>query len=90
MDITEIIKFYRKQCNLTQSELGVKLGVSQDAISLWEKGKAQPNYEILRKMCIIFDIDGNEILNLETEAQRKQVKIYNSFNGTLNNNNINF
>ena len=79
MDIKSLIKYYRKQCKLTQSELGVKLGVSQDAISLWEKGKAQPNYEILRKMCIIFDIDGNEILDLETEAQKKQVKIYNSF-----------
>lgn len=93
MKIQDILKFYRKQYKFTQTELGNKLGVSQDAISLWEKGKAQPNYEILRKLCIIFDISGDEILDIETEKQRKQVNInhsFNSYNVSGDNNNIGF
>ena len=77
MDISKTIKFYRKQYNLTQEQLGQKLNVSQDSISLWEKGTTQPSYEVLRKLCIIFDLSGDEILDIETEADRKNVVIYN-------------
>lgn len=93
MNIKETLKFYRKQYKLTQTELGEKLGVSQDAISQWEKGKAQPNYEILRKLCILFDISGDEVLDIETESQRNQVNVnrsFNSYNVSGNNNKITF
>jgi len=90
MTIAEIIKLNRKQKGLTQQELGNQIGVSQDTISIWEKGKAQPTYDILRKLCIIFEIDGNEILELETEAQRKNIQINNSFNNNKGKQNIKF
>jgi len=93
MKISELIKYYRKQKNLTQKELADKLGISHDTVSLWEKGKSKPDYDTLRKICVLYEITGDEILELETEFQRKQVKIFNSFNNSIinsKNNNINF
>ena len=89
MDIKSLIKYYRKELKLTQKQLAEKVGTTHDTVSLWELGKSKPDYNTLQKLCIIFDISGDEILDLETEAQRKQVKIYNSFNNS-NNNKINF
>ncbi len=89
MDIKSLIKYYRKELKLTQKQLAEKVGTTHDTVSLWELGKSKPDYNTLQKLCIVFDISGDEILDLETEAQRKQVKIFNSFNNS-NNNNINF
>lgn len=38
-----MLKRWRKQAGLTQSELAAKLGVSQNTISYWETGKAKPD-----------------------------------------------
>ena len=38
MQIGEVIRTYRKKQNLTQRELGEKLGVSYKAVSKWETG----------------------------------------------------
>ena len=86
MKISEIIKFNRKLKKMTQSELGEKLGVSQDTISIWETGKAQPNYDAIQKMCIVFNLTGDEILQIETNEQRRNVNI--NSNGPFTNNGI--
>ena len=46
----EILKYYRETNNLSQLELAKHTGLSQQAISLWEKDKRVPsitNCEIL-------------------------------------------
>ena len=86
--INEIIKKYRKFNKLTQQELGNLLGYSADTISLWEKGKIKPDYESIKKLCILFKISADELLEIETSEQRKNVVINNSFNN--NTGNINF
>ena len=86
MKANELIKLYRKQCKLTQEQLAQKIGTTQDTISLWELGKSKPDFDSIRQLCIIFGISADELLEIETEHQRKQVKIFNSFN-TMNGNN---
>lgn len=86
MKANELIKLYRKQCKLTQEQLAQKIGTTQDTISLWELGKSKPDFDSIRQLCIIFGISADELLEIETENQRKQVKIFNSFN-TMNGNN---
>lgn len=73
--INEIIQKYRKNAGYSQSELGFLLGYSQDTISLWEKGKANPDYNNLRKLCIIFNISADELLEVETQEQRKGISV---------------
>lgn len=76
--------------DLTQKQLADMLGVGSYIVSNIEKGRTEPDIEIIKKLCVIFDITSDELLGIETESQRRQVKIYNSFNGDGNNNKINF
>lgn len=83
------IKILRITKDLTQKQLADMLGVGSYIVSNIEKGRTEPDIELLKKLCVIFDITADELLEIETEAQRKQIHIFNSFNNS-NNNNINF
>ena len=63
--IGERIKELRLDYKLSQVQLGERLSVSQDTISLWEKGKALPNTEYIIRMCRIFDISADYLLGLK-------------------------
>lgn len=84
------IKIMRITKDLTQKQLADMLGVGSYIVSNIEKGRTEPDIETIKKLCVIFDITSDELLGIETESQRRQVKIYNSFNGNGNNNKINF
>lgn len=84
------IKIMRITKDLTQKQLADMLGVGSYIVSNIEKGRTEPDIEIIKKLCVIFDITSDELLGIETESQRRQVKIYNSFNGNGDNNKINF
>lgn len=45
MALPEIIRKARKAKNLTQEELGLKLGVTKESVSQWETGKNHPDHE---------------------------------------------
>lgn len=73
--ISESIKYLRKMNNMTQDELAEKLRVSRQAISNWENGKTQPDYDILRELGVIFNQPVENILNNEineTKIGRKK------------------
>ena len=44
----KLIASLRKEANLTQEELGRKLGVSNKTVSRWENGNYMPDVETLR------------------------------------------
>lgn len=90
MNIGKKIRLLRIENDLSQKELANLLNVSYYIVSNLELNKTEPDIELIRKLCVIFNISADEFLEIETDAQRKQVNINNSFNGTLNNNNINF
>lgn len=47
MNIGEKIRTYRRNCKLTQKELGEKIGVSDKTISSWENSRTMPDLEML-------------------------------------------
>lgn len=68
MDYNKIGKFItseRKANKLTQAKLAEKLFVSEKTISKWENGNGVPDTNILPKLCEIFNISLNELLNGE-------------------------
>ena len=68
MDQLKIGKFVaecRKQKNLTQMQLSEKLGVTDKAISKWERGIAMPDSSIMLELCDILGISVNELLSGE-------------------------
>ena len=68
MDQIKIGKFIaacRKGVNLTQMQLAEKLGITDKAISKWERGIAMPDTSIMLELCDILCISVNELLSGE-------------------------
>ena len=55
----------RKKANLTQMELSEKLGITDKAVSKWERGIAMPDSSIMLELCDILGINVNELLSGE-------------------------
>lgn len=56
------IKILRKRKGLTQHQLADKLGVTDKAVSKWERGLGTPDISMLNKLALILDIDTDNLL----------------------------
>ena len=68
MDQIKIGKFIaecRRNVGLTQAQLAEKLGITDKAISKWERGIAMPDTSIMLELCYILGISVNELLSGE-------------------------
>lgn len=68
MDVKRIGVFLaqlRKERNLTQEQLGEKLGVTNKTVSRWENGNYLPPVEMLQLLSELYGITINEILSGE-------------------------
>lgn len=65
MDQVKIGKFIaerRKSVNLTQMQLAEKLGITDKAISKWERGLSMPDSSIMLELCDVLNVTVNELL----------------------------
>lgn len=62
MNIGNNIKKMRKALNMEQSELAVKLNVSNKTVSSWECGRTEPKMDMIEAMSTIFGIRKSELL----------------------------
>ena len=53
----------RTKKKMSQVSLAVKLGIAQETVSAYEKGKAYPSVETLIKLCDIFNVSADFILD---------------------------
>ncbi len=63
MTVGEKIQFYRKRAGLSQEELGQKLIVSRQTISLWEMDKTLPTVDNLLRLKEVFCVEIDELLS---------------------------
>ena len=61
--IGEFIATERKTKKLTQAKLGELVFVSEKTISKWENGNGIPDTNSLVKLCEVFEVSLNELLN---------------------------
>ena len=69
--IGKFIAECRKRVNLTQMQLAEKLGITDKAVSKWERGIAMPDTSIMLKLCEILCISVNELLSGEKNIVEK-------------------
>lgn len=80
MDMVKMGSFLaelRKKNNLTQAELGEKLGVTNKTISRWETGNYMPPVEMLEELSILYGMTINELLSgkkLSTEEYKEMAE----------------
>ena len=80
MNQTKIGRFIaecRRKANLTQMQLAEKLGITDKAVSKWERGVAMPDTSIMLELCDILEISVNELLsgekiNMENSNQKNE------------------
>lgn len=65
MNIGNRIKELRILNNLTQSQLAQLVFVSQDTVSLWERGKSLPSLHDLIRLVKVFKVTSDFLLGLE-------------------------
>ena len=83
MTVGEKIQKYRKDLDLSQEELGQKLLVSRQTISLWEKDQTVPTIDNLMRLSEIFEISVDEILHPESKEQSAEIQPNESYRFTF-------
>lgn len=63
-----MIATLRKQMGMTQLELAEKMGVTDKAVSKWERDLSCPDVSSLPKLAEIFDVSVDELIQARTKA----------------------
>jgi hypothetical protein len=85
MNLGTKIYEYRKKAGLSQEELGFKLNVTRQSVSLWENNQAQPTLENLKSLSKIFNIFISELCGESCEWYEKNENINQpNFNASVN------
>lgn len=71
MTIGESIQKYRKAKNMSQEDLGEKLLLTRQTISLWEKDQTAPTLDNLMRLKEIFGVSMDELIGGDEKAEMK-------------------
>lgn len=77
------IKHLRDEKDMSQLSLSVKLGVSQESVSLYERNLASPSAEILVKIAEVFNVSVDYLLGLDSVKKRVGANELDSFEVSL-------
>ncbi len=101
MDYEQIGKFIsekRREKDLTQKELAVKLGVTDRAVSKWERGIGCPDISLLEPLSEIFEVsilellhgkkldkvkDENKVVLQVLQTKKRKIRIWKSITMTF-------
>ena len=67
-----IIRQARLACNMTQKQLAEKMGISDKAVSKWERGTGLPDVSLLLTLADILDIDLRVLLVCYERSNKAQ------------------
>ncbi len=73
MEIGEVIRKYRKEKNLTQEEMAVRLGVTAPAVNKWENGNSLPDIALLAPIARLLGITLDTLLSFQKELTAEEV-----------------
>lgn len=73
-EIGKLIATLRKQKNMTQQDLGDKLGVGFRAVSKWERGINFPDIGLINDLCEILGITTDELFKGKLNSENKTKK----------------
>ena len=64
MTLGQRISLYRKKLNISQEELGARLGVSRQAVSKWESGASDPSTSNLLALAKLYGVSAEDLLRV--------------------------
>ena len=72
MKLSDYLKQYRKEKNLTQEALAEKLYVTKQAVSKWENDRGLPDIETYKDLSRLLDVSVDTLLGLEEKDTQKK------------------
>lgn len=73
MSIGQVIKVVREERGLTQSQFAHELFVTQQALSRWEKGTAEPSIDMIRLISTRFEVPMARLMEMPDNGFAKVV-----------------
>ncbi len=68
------IRAYRLSIGINQPELSRAVGVSKNAVSNWEAGRARPDLMTVKKLCETFGISADDFLGVPDRQKTRVIK----------------
>lgn len=68
-----MISSLRKEKGMTQVELAQQMGVTDKAVSKWERDLSYPDINSIPKLAEVFGISVDELMQMKTESQKKDI-----------------
>lgn len=78
MSIGKVIRKYRKEKNMTQEEMAVRLGVTAPAVNKWENENSLPDIMLLAPIARLLGISLDTLLSFREELTQEEI------NGIIN------
>lgn len=75
MDVHSRIRKLREQNNITREDFAKKIDVTYAALSKYETGKRQPDYETLQKIADFFEVSTDYLLGRSNEIGLNKGKL---------------
>lgn len=72
-NIGEIISKSRRDRQMTQEEFAMRLGVTPQAVSKWERDMGLPDVSMLAGICNVLELDANILLGIKAEGEKAKV-----------------
>ena len=69
-----MVAVLRKQKGMTQLELAEKMGVTDKAVSKWERDLSFPDVSSIPKLAEILDVSVDELMQVKTDAKEDTTK----------------
>lgn len=58
-------KLLRVTADLTQKDFAEILGITPQTVVQWESGKAEPSAKHIRRMCLLYNVSADYLLDIE-------------------------
>lgn len=82
LQLANNLKKYREANGYTQDYVSMKLNISRQAYSNYERGKRNPDVDLLVKLSNLYDITLNQLILIPFSQRNLQIKERNSYTTT--------
>ena len=62
------LKSMRKKMGITQAQASDKIGVARTTYAEYEQGKIQPPMDKIQRICSVFGVEANELIEIENDT----------------------
>lgn len=82
-EFSQKLKKLRQTAGLTQAEVAVRLGVSASTVGMYEQGRREPDLETTQKICKLYGITPDYLVNADFDAPSEISDMINEFRARM-------